>query len=268
MLPPQPFCASVSGDGPGHPVHVLVAILGIVAALVLGADGALAQSRTRIFDIEIGTLAGALPQEEFVEPACGTNGGPPSLPLAGFESFGDCPVEEETGLRETWFIYDDEWEYIARAQRDETIIRRYSANSFFGQPIITSLLFDDAGLVQGYRVVTDSRAPPEVRIEGYLLFGILKSMFSAAPWMCTALPPYERERPIEGWFLNQSCNAEYDGKHLRVEGRHMFKPGQDLRINPRNLDAAEGEFESSARLDVYSADAVRDAPCCRASTLR
>ena len=250
-------------------MHSLFAIL--VAVLVLhlgfGVDGAFAQSRARIFDVEFGAPISALPQEEFVDPACGTNGGPPSLQLGGFEDFGRCPVEEGTGLREIWFIYDDEWEYIARAQRDEKTINRYSANSFFGQPIITSLMIDEAGLVQGYRVITDPRAPTEVRAESYALAGVFKSMVSDAPWACTDLPQEGRERPFEGTFIKRSCVMASEERLAKLESHLLYKAGQDLRVNPRHIDLAEGDFESYTRLEVYGAGAVRDAPCCRASAL-
>src|SRR5205809_128474 len=127
------------------------AILGLVAILLgwcLATEDAFAQSRTRIWNIMLGTSVSALPGDEFVNPACGTNGGPPSLRLESFEKFARCPVEAQTRLREVWFIYDDEWEYIARAQRDEHEILQYSANSFYQQPIITSLLIDSAGNVE------------------------------------------------------------------------------------------------------------------------
>ncbi len=248
-------------------MHSLLIIPVVVFALGLGVDGALAQSRARIFDVELGSPISASPQDEFVDPACGTNGGPPSLPLTGFDGFANCPIEEATGLHEIWFIYDDEWEYIARAQRDEGVIKRYSANSFFGQPIITSLLIDNAGLVSGFRVVTDPRAPTEVRIEGHLLLGIFKSMFSDAPWVCTDLPRDERDRPIDGLFIKQACEMRSDTRFVRLQTHHLFKPGQDLRVNPRMIDQAEGDFESWTRLEVYSAEAVRDAPCCQASAL-
>ncbi len=74
-----------------------------------------------------------------------------------FAEFAQCAVERTTGLHEVWFRYDDEMEYIARARRSDIMIRQYQANSIAGQPIITSLLIDDAGLVQGYRIVNDPR---------------------------------------------------------------------------------------------------------------
>ena len=246
-------------------MHFLLAISVVVLALSLGAVGALAQSRARIFDVELGAPISELPQEEFVDPACGTNGGPPAVPLAGFEEFDRCPVEKATGLREIWFIYDDEWEYIARAERDEITIKRYSANSFFRQPIITSLMIDEAGRVQGYRVITDPRAPPDVRIDGFMLSGPFKGMFSDAPWVCTNFPRGERQQRIEGIFINTACELRSEARIVKMEAHHFFKPGQDLQANQR---VGEGEFESSTRLEVYSAEAVRDAPCCRASAFR
>ena len=244
--------------------HLLAVPVILILALGLDAGGTLAQSRARLFDVELGTPIGALPLEDFVNPACGTNGGPPSLRLDGFEAFALCPVEAATGLREIWFIYDDEWEYIGRAQRDAFLIGRYSANTLYRQPIFTSLLIDDAGLVQGYRVITDPRAPADLRKEAYLLAGVFKSIFSDAPWTCTDLPRDERERPIEGEFVKQACEMQSDKRLVKVEARYLYKPGQDLRVNPRELEQAQGDFESSTSLAVYRLDAVKDAPCCRA----
>ena len=78
--------------------------------------------------------------------------------LKGFDEFAIVPrTKRTTGLHEVWFRYDDEMEYIARARRSEILIRQYQANALAGQPIITSLLIDDGGLVQGYRIVNDPR---------------------------------------------------------------------------------------------------------------
>ena len=244
---------------------MLLVFLGIVILLGLETRDASAQSRTRIWDVKFGQPVTALPLEEFVDPACGTNGGPPSLPLKGFEDYARCPVEEETGLHEIWFIYDDEWEYVARAQREEAVIKRYSANVFFTQPIITSLLIDEAGLVQGYRVVTDPRAPADVRIEAYIVSAALKTLLGGTTWVCVDLPRGEREEPIALTFVKESCKAiSVDGARMsKLETRHLHKAGQDLRVNPRNLDEAVGDFESSARLEMYNFQAVKHLPCCR-----
>src|SRR5579872_334930 len=122
--------------------------IGAVLALCLSQAAAWAQEpATKIWDIKLGTPIAELPLDQFVDPACGTNGGPPSRVLAGFRDFALCPLDKSTGLHEVWFRYDDELEYIARARRSEIMIHLYQANVLGGQPIITSLLIDDAGLV-------------------------------------------------------------------------------------------------------------------------
>jgi hypothetical protein len=243
----------------------LAALFAAAIGWLHAPDPAFAQSRTRLTDIQLGIAVDALPQDEFVDPACGTNGGPPSLFLEKFADFRRCPVDRATGLREIWFIYDDEWEYIARANRDERDIRRYSANIFYAQPIITSVLIDASGIVQGYRIVTDPRAPAEVRITAYVVGGIMKTLYSSAPWTCGDLPRDPRELPIEDIYVKQLCTTVVDGRLLRVETHHLLKPGQDVRVNERSLTDARNDFESSARLEVYNLDAVKDAPCCQAS---
>ena len=241
-------------------MRLLVVALACFVAVGVTAGGSLAQSRARIFDVELGSPVSALPSDEWVDPSCGTNGGPPSLILERFEEFARCPVEDATGLHEVWFIYDDEWEYIARAYRDPSEIRSYSENVFFAQPVITSLMIDEDGIVQGYRMITDPRAPVDVRGQAYALHGILMTVFRDAPWHCTDLPVEERERPVDGIFLKTDCEMMSEQLYIKIEGRLMRKPGQDLLDVP-----PEGYFESSTRLEVYSIDAVTDSPCCLAS---
>lgn len=233
-----------------------LASLGIVA---VAPPDSFAQSHARIFGVEFGTPVSALPVDEWVDPACGTDGGPPSLRLASFEDFARCRPEEDTGLREVWFIYDDEWEYVARAWRDEGEISRYSANVFFRQPIVTSLLIDDAGLVQGYRVVTDPRAPVAVRQEAHSLFAVLKGVVNDAPWQCVDIPPGAAESPANGGFLKTDCVMVAEDRFATLQGRLLRKPGQDFFDVP-----PDAYFESLTRLDVYARDAVTDAACCRA----
>src|ERR1700692_1310961 len=131
------------------------ALILLAAALAAVLGGARAQEpATKIWDIELGTPVAALPLDQFVDPACGTNGGAPSGVLARFAGFARCPLGKAPGLHEFWCRYDDELEYVARARRSEIMIRLYQANALGGQPIITSLLIDDSGLVEGYRILT------------------------------------------------------------------------------------------------------------------
>ena len=173
--------------------------------------------------------------------------------LGSFADFALCPPDKATGLHEVWFRYDDELEYVARARRSEIMIRLYQANVLGGQPIITSLLIDDAGLIQGYRIVNDPRAAGAIRIEAYGLVELFKGM--VAPGLdCVDLPPGPGERPIEDLFVKQSCEVKADGQVTKIEARRYYRPGQFL-INPNDNRMTENEFESSARLEVYRAPA-------------
>src|SRR5262249_34654725 len=96
---------------------LLGALIVIAAPLVARAVAAPADggrpARLEVWDLKLGTSAAALP-DGFVDYACGTNGGPPSTPLASFQDFWRCRPEP-SGLREVYFRYDDELEYWAQA---------------------------------------------------------------------------------------------------------------------------------------------------------
>jgi hypothetical protein len=216
-----------------------------VAASVAGAQ----KYVPRLWDIPLGTPIAQLPLDDYVDPACGTNGGPPARVLKSFAEFALCPAEAASGLHEVWFRYDDEMEYIARARRSEILVRQYQANSLAGQPITTSLLIDDAGLVQGYRVVNDARVDGRTRIAAFDLADLFKGMASVG-LSCTDLPPNEGERPIEDLFVKENCEGEADGVVTKVQARRFFKPGQ-FAVNPNDARLNENEFESSARLEMY-----------------
>ena len=99
--------------------------------------------RLNVWDVHIGTAASAIP-DEFINYACGTNGGPPSLPLANFAEFKKC-IPDANGLREVYFEYDDEYEYIARARDLPREIARWAGTTEAGFPVMVSALFDEAG---------------------------------------------------------------------------------------------------------------------------
>jgi hypothetical protein len=203
----------------------------------------------KIWDITLGIPVAELPLKDFVDPACGTNGGPPARVLKGFDAFALCPVESTTGLHEVWFRYDDEMEYIARARRSGVLIRQYQANSLAGQPIITSFLIDDTGRVQGYRIVNDPRADADTRIDAFNIADLFKGI-AGMGIPCTDLPPAQGERPINDVFIKEICESKTGDKVVRVESRRYYKPGQ-YAIDPNENRTTENQFESSARLEVY-----------------
>jgi hypothetical protein len=222
----------------------------VILAVCLAVPAARAQTPPpKIWDITLGIPVAELPLKDFVDPACGTNGGPPARVLNGFDEFALCPAEASTGLHEIWFRYDDEMEYIARARRSGVLIRQYQANSLAGQPIITSFLIDDAGRVQGYRIVNDPRADAGTRIDAFNIADLFKGI-AGMGIPCTDLPPAEGERPINDVFIKEICEGKTGDKVVRVESRRYYKPGQ-YAVDPNENRAVENQFESSARLEVY-----------------
>ena len=231
-------------------MRVSLRSIGAILTITFAVGMARAQDLPpKIWDIKLGIAIGALPLKDFVDPACGTNGGPPARVLKGFEEFAACPVEQSTGLREVWFRYDDEMEYVARARRSGVLIRQYQANALAGQPIITSLLIDNAGLVQGYRIVNDPRVESSIRIAAFDIANLFKGM-AGMGLPCTDLPPAAGERPIDDIFIKQICELKTDEKVTRVESRRYYKPGQ-FAVDPNENRLTENQFESSARIEVY-----------------
>src|SRR5438045_5517202 len=113
--------------------------------------------RATVWDLKLGRPLGAQPpSDQFRGFACGANGGPPRQPLSGWDDFMRCPVEPN-GLREVYFEYDDEYEYIARARDLPREIARWAGTTEAGFPVIVSALIDDQATVQGIRIVTDPR---------------------------------------------------------------------------------------------------------------
>jgi hypothetical protein len=235
-----------------HPTVVATA-LALVLALAGAASGQ--QLRPTIWDVRLGTPVSELPEEEFVDPACGTNGGPPGLRLDSFDAFARCRPEA-SGLREVWFRYDDEMEYIARAARDPDAVARNNAMAVLGQPVILSLLIDDAGLVQGFRIFTDPHADQDLRADAYTLAVAFKARFGADGWACGELPPSAGETPIMGTFVNELCRKVADGQRITVESRHYYKSGQAL-LDPNTGLTTMNQFESSARLELVASDPLR-----------
>src|SRR5258708_3291537 len=190
-------------------------LFSISAILAIWFAGGAAQAqdlRPKIWDIKVGIPISQLPLKDFVDPACGTNGGPPARVLKGFEEFAVCPLEQSTGLREVWFRYDDEMEYVARARRSGVLIRQYQANSLAGQPIITSFLIDNAGLVQGYRIVNDPRVEGRTRIDAFNIADLFKGI-AGMGLPCADLPPAEGDRPIDDIFIHAISQPK---THLKI----------------------------------------------------
>jgi hypothetical protein len=222
--------------------------------------------RATIWDLKVGAPIAEQPNpNEFRGFACGSNGGPPRAPLTGWADFRRCSAEPD-GLREVYFEYDDELEYIARAHDNDREISRWAGTHEVTFPVITSALFDNAGNLKGIRMVTDARpehknditeANRKKREEAYTLGTVMASRFDIDPAQdCQALPLAEGESPVGALFVKRVCerNDPAAGRRIVVRVNLFRKPGQS-GYNPQlPTQLTQGQFESSARVEIYQLD--------------
>jgi hypothetical protein len=237
----------------------------ITTAYALAAPAAAQPTgRATIWDLKLGApIAEQPPPEAFRAFACGSNGGPPRAPLTGWAGFKRCPAEPD-GLREVYFEYDDELEYIARARDDERAISRWAGTHEVTFPVVVSALFDDDGILRGIRIVTDARpehrnditeANRKKRDEAYTLAAVMASRFNIDPVRdCEVLPPADGETPVGTLFVKHICARTDGGRRIVVRASLFRKPGQSGHNPQLPTQLTQGQFESTARLEIYQAE--------------
>jgi len=248
-----------------NPPYVLGRLSAFIAATIIlaGAPGVLfAQNagerpvRHEIWDIPLGAKTTDLP-DDYVDYACGNNGGPPSTPLRGWSDFRRCRPDPN-GLHEVYFRYDDETEYWAKANNLTAQMEQYIGTKTYGFPIIASALIADdgqgggqgAGIVRGIRIVSDPRDPTGDRDEAYLLRNFLNARFGREGWQCEDLAAEPGETAVTGIFIKQRCEKDMDGGvHGLLVTRHLRKPGQS-QYDPHSGKETTNQFESIVRFEM------------------
>jgi hypothetical protein len=205
-------------------------------------------TRREVWDLRLGSQIEELP-DEFIDYACGTNGGPPSTPLNGWREVRRCRPEAN-GLREIYFRYDDELEYWAKANNLLAQMEQYSGTKTYGFPVTVSALIDDGGTLRGIRLVSDPRGDTQNRDEAYLLRNFLTARFGRDGWACERLPPDDGETPVEGIFVKERCRKDLEANTAAaLTTRHLRKAGQS-QFDPRTGRETAGQFESSVRFEL------------------
>lgn len=228
------------------------AVLAAIAMLSFATLGSAAElpEDGDIKELRPGLTVETLPDSGYYHHACGSNGGPPKRPIDGWAGFKDC-APEPTGLREVYIEMDDEALTMARADPDGNLawIEKFSGTKVGGHSVILSVLFDDDGVVQGLRALTDPRVDVEQRRRAHLLRLRVKPRYRRNGWTCVDAPLEEGETPIGEFFIKERCETVYDElRRVIVWSRMYRRPGQT------GLDAnnfwVPGEFESSTRLEI------------------
>lgn len=235
----------------------MLQVLFLAAGLIGLADSAAAQNAAiepdfDIWDVRLGQPVTAVPDSAAAIIACGTNGGPMSVELESFGEWAQC-TPEASGLREIAFTYDDEKDYIARALELE-----YRAlaggTSVYAHPVLVSILVDEAGVVQGIRIVTDDRASDHDRRLAVVLSKNFQARFG--PWHldCKDIPMREGEQKVGNEFIHQRCigiNPDGSGQRVAIEASYLRKKGQE-GLSRETQQVNKGYYESQTRLEIVN----------------
>jgi hypothetical protein len=248
------------------PMAMRTRLLAAMAASICVATSAGTEDlrRATVWDLRLGQPVAAQPAPELFRAfACGANGGPPRQRLAGWSDFMRCKAGPD-GLHEIYFEYDDEYEYIARARDLPREIARWAGTTEGGFPVIVSALFDDRGVLAGIRLVTDPRpdfrndvtdADLRKRTAAHVFGQYVAARFGIEPARdCKAEPPAEGESAVGEVFVKQRCELvdAKNARRVRVAADFFRKPGQS-GVNPQlPTQLTQGQFESSARLEIWT----------------
>jgi hypothetical protein len=224
-------------------------VFAVAAAFITMVGWSLAQvpQRGDIWSLKLGAAITEQPAD-FVDFACGSAGGPPSIALNGWTEFKRCRPEE-SGLREVYFRYDDELEYIARAHNSPADIERFGGTKTFGFAIVASALIGEDAIVHGLRIVSDPRYDAN-RDDAYVLKNFITARLDRDNWSCEDLPMDEGETSVDGLYIKQRCAKTLEGgAKATMWVRHLRKAGQ-ARFDPRSGKQTKNQFESIVRLDL------------------
>lgn len=204
----------------------------IVAALIAGpAIAAEDPLEGDIRDLRVGMNVAELPAEGYVDLACGSNGGEPGTALGGWAEFERCPADA-AGLHEVAFAFAPS---PLAALGD-----RWEGTKVAGHPVIPSLLIDEAGVVQGIRIVTDPDARLYLKKKAFL-FGIrVMGRYGRDGWTCTEAEAGDGKTPVGGMLIDRRCEKIFHDRRLILE--------TDLY---RAADQQGREFTDATRLEIF-----------------
>lgn len=247
---------------------IITALIGLPAAVLAQAanpgaiPGVRMQDDTRpvgdLRELKVGLRAEQLPIEGYYAFACGSNGGTPLEQLDDWTGFKSCARDRAIGLYEVYVEYDDEGEYLARmllevfGEQDGRLgLRKYYGTKVAGHPVVLSVLFDDAGVAQAIRAVTDSRANLDYRRNAYLLRVPLMNAFGSDGWDCAYPPLANGESPIGNFSVKMRCEKMVATGRRMVLEAHMYRKAGQTGYD-RAGGGLEGDFFSQGRWEIWN----------------
>lgn len=224
-----------------------------------GIASAIDLERPEIWDLlPLGQPFTEMATEGFVNYACGTAGGPPSLLLDGWWDYARCPAEARTGLHEVYFEYDDIHRYVGLA--NYTTSATTSTVAFGDFPALVSALLTDDGFLAGLRIVTDNDVSTAERSRAYTLLYYLQTFFPGVTFGCIELDPGEGEAPVGQLFVKSRCSATVGDIAYSGEA-DFFRRAGEAGFDPRAAEGqirTEGQFWSQTRFEMIFSGEIPD----------
>lgn len=201
----------------------------------------------------------------FVDFACGSQGGPPLRPLRGWDEYHLC-AKDSKGLHEVAVEYDSVGVHLAEmfvelladeAEDGEDLwLDKFVGTKIAGHPVVLSVLFDQQGIVQGLRAVTDSRARVDQRRRANMLSVVIRNHYDVSNWTCETLPLEDGQKVIGDHYIKERCETVYRGESRMIVWRNFYRKAGQTGANALG-QFVDGEWESSVRWDVLSIDSAK-----------
>jgi hypothetical protein len=179
-------------------------------------------------DLRVGMRVAELPAEGYVDLSCGGESG---AALASWAEFTRCPQDAD-GLHEVAFAFAES----PLAELGD----RWEGTKVAGHPVIPSLLIDEAGLVQGIRIVTDPDTRLYLKKKAFLLGIRVMGRYGRDGWTCTEAEPGAGRTPVGGMFIDRHCEKVFHDRRLILE--------TDLY---RTAEQQGQEFTGATRLEIF-----------------
>ena len=210
----------------------------IVLATVAAAAPSAAVTEEEGGDIRgltVGIAAAELPTAGFTGFTCAATG----EALPGWPAFARCPAATPDRLREVAVRYDE------TTQPWAAVNSTWEGTKLAGHPVLLSVLFDEAGIVQAIRAVTDPEAPPYLRKKAYLLYIRVMGRYGREGWACTDAAPGDRQ-PVGGLFIDRRCEKRLPDRTLVLQTDLYRASGQAGRA-----------YTDAARFEIWRGAAPR-----------
>lgn len=232
----------------------IIVLAGLLFGLGAGAAAA-AGFEPDFRDLALGMKASDMPTKGYDIFACGSNGGPPLVPLTGWVDYAKC-APDPNGLHEVYVAFGTRLDSMVKQLQDDgdgtPWYQKYAGTRVAGYAVVMSILFDDAGIGREFRVVTDQRAGDDERAKAFLMPLRIKGFYGFDGWTCVDRPPVDGQTPVGQVFINRLCTKTDGPKFVTVEAHLFRKKGQtgfDENGNP-----LPGQYESLTRLEVWDKD--------------